>query len=1128
MKILIFNGYNIFKKSYFHVGTVDFLFVDIQIPIFMKNVKFLALVSCLAFLIMEGHQAFAQRNKSKSVPESQPTFLVDSVFEGLKLRNIGPALMSGRIADIAIHPYDDNIWYVAVGSGSVWKTTNAGITWKPVFDDQPSYSIGCVAIDPSNPNTVWVGTGENVGGRHVGYGDGIYISEDGGGSWKNMGLKNSEHISKIIVHPDNSEIIYVAVQGPLWSKGGDRGFYKTIDGGRTWKKTLGDEEWTGVTDIAVDPRNPEWIYAATWQHHRNVAAYMGGGPKSGIHRSVDGGETWEKLSQGLPSGNMAKIGLAISPQQPDIIYAAIELDRRTGGLYRSTDRGASWEKRSDAISGATGPHYYQELYASPHQFDRIYLVDMRIQISDDGGLTFKRLKEENKHSDNHAIAFRADDPDYLLVGTDGGIYESFDHAENWRFMANLPVTQFYKVAVDDSEPFYMVYGGTQDNSTQGGPSRTFKPYGSSNADWFLTLFADGHQPATEPGNPDIMYSEWQQGNLNRIDRTTGEIVYIKPQPEPGEDPERFNWDAPILVSPHSATRLYFGSQRVWRSDNRGDSWTAISSDLTRNQERLALPIMGKTQSWDSPWDMVAMSTYNTVTSLAESPQMEGLIYAGTDDGLIQVTEDGGQSWRKIEVGSLPGVPATAFVNDIKADLFDANTVYVALDNHKFGDFTPYLFKSTDRGNSWQSIAANLPNRTLVWRFVQDHVKSSLMFLGTEFGIYFTVDSGKRWVKLEGGMPTISIRDLAIQKRESDLVAASFGRGFFILDDYSILRDVSEEQLRQEATLFGTRKALWYIEQPVDAVDSHGASFYTAPNPSFGAVFTYYLKEGLKTRKEQRQEKEKDLNKSNADIPFPGWEAIEKERREESPRIVLTVKNAQGKIVRKLNGPVTKGFHRIAWNLRYPATGVITAIPESNPEGREPAGFMAAPGGYTVSMASIVDGVSTMLSEEIPFEVVELERGALQGAEPNETAAFWRSIEDLSKEVSVFNKDLSEALDMVEKMKVALYRASAAPGELDKSLYDLRERIMDLDRQMNGDRARNEIDDVNMATISSRISVASNGTSNSTYGPTPMHKRSLEIARDQFKEIKDRLNSIISEDIPGLEKRLVDAGAPYVR
>lgn len=690
--------------------------------------------------------------------------LAESNFAGLKLRSLGPAFVSGRIADIAVHPEDNNIWYVAVGSGGVWKTENAGVTWTPIFDKQAVYSTGCITIDPNNPHTIWLGTGENVGGRHVAFGDGVYVSKDGGQSWKNMGLKKSEHISKIIVHPSNSNTVWVAAQGPLWNKGDERGLYKTMDGGATWKKVLGDAEWTGVTDLVMDPRNPDQLYAATWQRHRTIAAFMGGGPKSGIHRSTDGGETWEKLSKGLPSSKMGKIGLAISPQQPDVIYAAIELNRTKGGVYKSTNRGSSWEKRSDAVSGATGPHYYQELYASPHAFDRLYLMDVRVQVSDDGGKKFRRLNEKDKHSDNHALVFRKDDPDYLLIGTDAGIYESYDLAKNWRFIDNLPLTQYYKVAVDDKEPFYHIYGGTQDNGSHGGPSRTDNGVGIKNGDWYKTLFADGHQSATEPGNPNIIYAETQQGGMHRIDKTTGEQIFIQPQAGEGEPFERFNWDAPIVVSPHNPAHLYFASQRVWFSPDRGDSWTALSEDLTRNQERITLPIMGKVQSWDSPWDVGAMSNFNTISSLGVSPIEKGLIYAGTDDGIIQVTENNGENWRKIEVGRISGIPSTAFVNDIKADLHDANTVYVALDNHKYGDFKPYLVKSTDRGRTWKSITGNIPDRTMVWRLVQDHIQPNLLFAATEFGIYFSVNGGNRWTKLAGA-PTISFRDLAIQKEK---------------------------------------------------------------------------------------------------------------------------------------------------------------------------------------------------------------------------------------------------------------------------------------------------------------------------------------------------------------------------
>jgi len=1048
--------------------------------------------------------------------------LADETFTGLKLRGIGPAFMSGRIADIAINPSDPSQWYVAVGSGGVWKTDNASTTWKAIFDDQPSYSIGCVSIDPSDHSVIWIGTGENIGGRHVGYGDGVYRSADGGASWENMGLKESHHISKIIVHPKNSDIVWVAAQGPLWSKGGERGLYKTTDGGKKWKKVLGDNKWVGVTDILIDPRNPDQLYAATWQRHRNVAAYMGGGPGSGIHRSSDGGEAWEKLSNGLPGSNMAKIGLAISPQNPDVIYAAIELDRSTGGVYRSAYRGSSWTKQSDAVSGATGPHYYQELYASPHQFDRLYLVDVRMQISNDGGKTFTRMKEQFKHSDNHALAFRLDDPDYLLVGTDGGLYESFDLAENWRYVANLPLTQFYKVAVDDAVPFYNIYGGTQDNSTQGGPSRTTWSLGIDNSDWFLTLGGDGHQPATEPGNPDIVYSESQQGFLSRIDLTTGEELLIQPQPEAGESYERFNWDSPILVSPHSPTRLYFASHRVWRSDNRGDSWTAISGDLTRNQERVTLPIMGQTWSWDSPWDVGAMSTYNTITSLAESPLQEGLIYAGNDDGLIHVTEDGGKNWRKIEVGDLPGVPATAFVNDIKADLYDANTVYVALDNHKFGDLKPYLLKSTDKGKSWRSIRGNIPNRTLVWRIVQDHVNSNLLFAAAEFGIYFTIDGGKKWIKLTGGVPTISFRDLAIQRRENDLIGASFGRGFYIFDDYSVLRHVSENQLKQEATLFPVRKTWWYIQRGLGVIG--GASHYRAPNPPYGAVFTYYLKEEIKTKKALRKEKEKNQIKNKQAVTFPGWDKVEAERRQEEPLLWLTVQDNEGNVVRRIKAANKTGFHRIAWDLRFPATDAVRNAADLN---GDYAGAMVAPGNYTVTLSKHVDGNVKNLSKPVPFTVEQLFKGALAGADPKETAAFWKETERLNKSISAASRILAKALERVTLLQKALIRTVAAPGNLDSELHRIKQSLLTLDEQLNGNRSKRQMGEKNKPTIASRKDVVVMGTWSSTYGATPLHKRSLEIAAAEFQELKKKLDIIINQDIPKIEAALKAAGAPWI-
>lgn len=1043
----------------------------------------------------------------------------ESTFKNLKLRNVGPAFTSGRIADIAIHPDDDNVWYVAVGSGGVWKTENAGTTWQPIFDDQPSYSTGCITLDPSNPHTVWLGTGENVGGRHVGFGDGIYKSPDGGKTWKNMGLKKSEHISKIIVHPDNSNTIWVAVQGPLWSKGGERGLYKTTDGGKTWNKTLGDNEWTGVTDLLIDPRNPDWLYAATWQRHRTVAAYLGGGPNSGIHRSMDGGATWERLSTGLPKGKMGKIGLAISPQQPDVLYAAIELNRTKGAVYKTTNRGASWEKRSDAVSGATGPHYYQELYACPHNFDRLYLMDVRIQISEDGGKNFSRLPESLKHSDNHAIAFRMDDPDYLLVGSDGGLYESLDGTKTWRFFNNMPITQYYKVAVDDRKPFYHIFGGTQDNGSHGGPSRTDNQHGIRNADWYKTLGADGHQSAVEPGNPDIGYAESQRGGMHRIDRITGEQVYIQPQAGLGEGFERFNWDAPIIVSPHNPAKIYFASYRVWSSEDRGDSWTAISNDLTKGKsDRARLPIMGKKQGWDNSWDLAAMSDYSTITSLAESPKQAGLVYAGTDDGLIQVTEDGGQNWRKIETNSISGVPADAFVNDIKADLYDANTVYVAMDNHKNGDFKPYLIKSTDKGKTWKSISGNIPNKTLIWRMVQDHVQPNLLFAATEFGIYFTVDGGGKWIKMAGS-PTIPFRDLVIQKRENDLVGASFGRSFFILDDYSPLREINTQTLQKEVVLFPTKKALHYV--PKSIIGSYGAQEYIAPNPEFGATFTYYLKDGISPTAAKKSKKAKD--------EFPSWEELDTKKRADKPAVWLTIKDSNGAVVQQIKGKTGKGIHRVNWNLRRASKGLVRLKQPTGRGGfrRGGRGFMAAPGTYSVTLSKKIDGVITPLADPQNFEVIPLRTESALPAKPaSEVAAFRQEMETLMGEISATSLSLSNSIDKIKAMETALSRSSGDITQLSADVFAAKKDLNKLDLMLNGNSAKGEIGARTPPTVQGRMFIGYRGLM-TTYGPTLTHKKSVADAKTELKSIQSALKDIVSSVLPKLESSLKSVGAPMI-
>jgi photosystem II stability/assembly factor-like uncharacterized protein len=1040
-------------------------------------------------------------------------------FSGLKFRNIGPAMTSGRIADIAIHPENENIWYVAVGSGGVWKTMNSGTTWKSIFDNQKVYSTGCITIDPNTPSTIWLGTGENVGGRHVGFGDGIYVSHDDGKSWKNMGLENSEHLSKIIIHPENSDVVWAASQGPLWSKGGERGIYKTKDGGKTWKRTLGDSEWVGATDMLIDPTNPDVLYAATWQRHRTVAGYLGGGPGSGLHKSIDGGETWKELKSGIPSSNLGKIGLAMSPFNSDVLYAVIELDRTKGGVFMTSNGGESWIKQSDAVSGGTGPHYYQEIIASPHYEGTLFFMNNSALISKDHGKTFTRMSRSNQHSDSHALVFKKSDPNYLLIGTDGGLYESFDGTNSWKYVRNLPITQYFKIAVDDAMPFYNVYGGTQDNGSHSGPSRTISSDGIASADWWKTLGADGAQTATEPGNPDISYGEFQQGALWRIDHKTRETVYIQPQAREDDPHERFNWDAPIVVSTHNPKRLYFASQRVWKSEDRGDAWEPISGDLTLNQDRMTFPYYGTSQSWDNAWDLKAMSNYNTITSLAESPKQEGLIYAGTDDGLIQITEDGGTNWRKISLSSIKGLPSTPFVNDVRADLFDANIVYAALDNHKNGDYNPYIIKSNDKGRTWSLMNGDLPSKLLIWRLVQDHVKKDLLFAATEFGVYFTSNGGKNWVELEDGMPTIPIRDITIQRRENDLVAGSFGRGIFILDDITPLRNFNKSMMSNPATLFPIKTAHWYRQH--SRVGSQGDAEWIGKNPPFGANFTYYMPDKIKSKRDIRKSNEK-----KDDAKFPGWDVLEQENREDGPSVVLIIKDSNGDVVNTVQGTNKKGFNRVNWQLNYPnKSGERLKTPGGRRNFRG-GGVMVTPGTYTVTLVKRVNGVNIVLQEPESFSVEPLFDGALPRKSYKEIDAFRDAAFAFQQDLTSTNIELSRSQQIIDAMLRALNKATSPSDVLFKQLNDVKIALLDIDKELHGDPIKDEIGSRTNPTASDGNSLGWTALGN-TYGPTDEHKALLSRVQSQLKKVKTKLFPIVNSTLPELESALNNAGAPWI-
>ena len=1053
---------------------------------------------------------------------------IEQAVAALTLRAIGPAVMGGRIADIAVHPGKRSTWYVAVGSGGLWKTTNAGITWKPIFDEQPSYSIGVVTLDPNNPDVVWVGTGENVSGRHVGWGDGVYRSRDGGRSWRRMGLGESEHIGKILVDPRNSDVVFVAAEGPLWSSGGDRGLYKTTDGGSTWTRVLEIDEDTGVTDLEFDPSNPDVIYAAAYQRRRHIWSLLAGGPNSGIYKTTDGGEHWRRIEEGLPKGDMGKIGLAVSPADPEVVYATIEANDEERGFYRSRDKGESWERRNEYLSGGTGPHYYQEIEASPQDPDLVYQMDVFFHVTRDGGASFDFLGTgREKHSDNHALWIDPDEGNHLIAGTDAGLYETFDEGTTWRHFPNLPVSQFYKLSLDSAEPFYNVLGGAQDLGTLLGPSQTMNVEGVRNRDWYVPMGADGYGVAFDPEDPNTLYLETQVGNLYRYDRRSEEALDIQPQPAPGDPPERWNWDAPIFISPHASNRLYFGSQRLWRSEDRGNSWAPISDDLTRNQNRYELEMLGRVWSVDALYHNGAMSQYATLTSISESPVAEGLLYVGSDDGRIQVSEDGGQNWRMAE--SLPAVPEHSFINEVEASQHDADAVFAVADAHKTGDFSPYVFESTDRGRTWHSIAGDLPAGAIVWALEQDHEVPDLLFLATEFGLYTSPNRGTNWFKLGGGVPTIAFRDLELQRRDDDLVGASFGRGFYVLDDYSPLREIASGALAGEGALFPVRDAWWYLPLvPMQArgKPTLGSTDYTASNPPFGVTFTYYLGEIPSTEREARRTAEKALRERGEDVPFPGWDRLRREAVEGAPRVLVLVRDEQGQPVRWVEGPAEAGLHRVSWDLRLPPPDPVDLTTPSftPPWAGSPQGPLAAPGRYHAELLLLSSaGVHSMGTAQA-FDVKPVPT-APPGTDFNAVAAFQREVSVLMRRVAGASEEIGRTQERLRHMKAALLETPRADPALFMQLDAFGATLEGLRTRLSGDRIRGQRNESSIPSIRNRVGRVTRHW-NTRQTPTATHRRNLEIARDDFGALRQDLAALIENDLLRLEADLEAAGAPW--
>ena len=1087
----------------------------------MRNSTLLKLLIILLIPVL----LTAQRRGTRSAGQPGANQAVEagggSNYGGLHWRSIGPALTSGRIADFAVNPKNHSEYYVAVASGHVWKTVNSGNTFEPIFDNYGAYSIGCLAIDPNNTHVIWVGTGENNHQRALGYGDGVYKSIDGGKSFQNMGLKESRQIGKIVIDPRNSNIVFVAAEGSVWGPGGDRGLYKTVDGGKTWKKTLEISENTGVNNIVFDPRNPDVMYATSEQRRRHINTKISGGPESAVFKSYDGGETWEKIMKGLPHVDIGGMGLAISPVNPDVLYIIMEAAEGQGGFFRTTDRGATWEKMS---SHTEQGQYFNEITCDPKDVDKIYSTETVSQVTTDAGKTWTPIGNNARHVDDHAIWIDPDNTDHFLIGGDGGVYETFDSGKNFFFKTNLPVTQFYRIIPDNTLPFYYVYGGTQDNNSLGGPSRTLKSVGTLSSDWFVTNGGDGFWSAIDPDNPNIVYAESQYGGMVRYDRQSGEAVSIRPEPRKGELTYKWNWNTPLIVSPHNSSRLYTAANKVFRSDDKGDSWQVISDDITAQIDRNKWPVMGKYWSIDAVAKDKSTSLYGTTVSLTESPVKENLLYAGTDDGVIQVSEDA-KTWRKIS--EFPGVPENTYVSDICASKFDENVVYASFDNIQRDDFKPYLLKSTDKGKTWVSIANNLPINGSVHTIEQDFVNPDLLFVGTEFGFFFSTDGGQKWNQLKNGMPTIPVYDIAIQKRENDLVIATFGRGIYILDDFTPLRLGTKEVFEKPAYIFPIKDALMYI--PSGGSTESGSNVYSAPNPAYGATFTYFVKDVPQTLKAIRKEKEKALFKDSKPIPVPSSEDLRAEQDEVAPYLIFTITDESGNVVRKITTPASKGMHRINWDLRYQAFNPVSVQGKFNPiqsQGR--GGILAMPGKYKVALAMATrEGIKDLVAP-VEFNAVVLRNTTLPAPDRAELVAFQKKAADLAQTIQATQRFLNDMQARVENIKAAIQNSTKGTFELLQKAEKISSAIEDIQLKFNRPSTAPSAEENPPApvTINDRLSDMTYTHYRSTAPLTENEKRSYSILMEEFPPVLEQIKKIYNEDIKGIEAELEQINAPW--
>jgi photosystem II stability/assembly factor-like uncharacterized protein len=1013
--------------------------------------------------------------------------LDEAALAQLEWRAIGPAVMGGRIDDLAIDERNPSTIYVGAASGGVWKTTNAGTTWTPLFDRQGVSSIGDIAITPGHADLVWVGTGEPNNRQSSTFGDGVYKSLDGGRTWVHMGLRDTQHIGRVIIDPVDPDTVYVAALGRLWGANNERGVFKTTDGGRTWTNVQFIDQDTGFVDLVMDPTNRYVLYAAAYQRRRAPWGFNGGGAGSGIYKTADGGRTWTKLTAGLPSGTIGRIGLAIYRKDPRVLYATVE--HREGGTFRSDDAGETWRKMSDVNPR---PMYYSKIHIDPTNDRRIYLLGASLFVSDDGGRTFadpatgraganqvmSPTYDLGVHGDHHALWINPNNPKHLVLGNDGGLYFTHDGTVTWDKVNNIPLGQFYGIGVDMAAP-YNIYGGLQDTHSFGGPSATRHYLGILNEDWIQINTGDGMYAQVDPNDPDTIYTESQDGNLSRFHRPTGDRKPIRPVPPAGDAAYRFNWTSPIVISPHDSKVLYFGGNRVFRSADRGDTWTA-GPDITRAEDRNTFTIMGAKPGPDVLARNDGVGAWGTVTTLAESPLQAGVLWAGTDDGLVQFSRDSGKTWRNV-TDRIPGPARKGRVSRVEPSRRDAGSVYVSLDRHQDDDFAPYVFVSHDFGETWKAISNGLP--TIGWiNVVKEHPRNpNVLFAGTETGLYVSLNGGSDWTRFTYSFPTVPVDDLVIHPRDDDLIVGTHGRSIYVLDDVSPLSGLTPEVAASELHVFQPRAAA--IVQRWKHESYSAQRVFAGPNPPAGAILNYYVKTASK-----------------------------------SPA-AITIRDGSGAVVRELPGTSTAGFNRVVWDLR-------SGAPASLANQRGP---FVPPGTYRVTVrANGRESSSAVKVDPDPLlQMTDAER-QLRYQFLTDALRLQAELVDAAADVRAVRDQLTALQEQLKRQGTPAAPVRDGAAMLAKTLTELQNRIGGGGGGGGEEGGGGGGGGLRGRAANLYSSLDGNGIHQGTlFGPSPSQRQQLDTLRSDVTALRAAIDRALGPDLTALNEEIARAKVPRI-